>query len=281
MRFLTLSLVSLFALSLEAAPLHVLVDPGHGGKDSGAVRGSFRESVIALSVSKQLAELLKNDPRFAVTLTREADVKVPLAKRTQIAKDVKADVLLSVHLNTSADARAHGKEFYFQNQLPVEEDMLFLANRENSEDADDAENAKRAGEKLSSANDIRFILEDLGRNHRIQSSGELSKVLLENWLRVGGASRVGSRSIRQAPFHMVSNVNIPSVLVELGFLSHETEGPRLAQEAYQKTLAKSLYEGLVKYKETIDKDQQGLLKSASTEGASCVSMDDCPTKSAQ
>ena len=248
----------------QVKAMHVLIDPGHGGKDSGAVRGTLRESQISLKVSKILEDLLMKDERFTVSMTRETDIKIPLAKRTQIAKDVKADVLLSIHLNTSNDSRAHGKEFYFQNQLPVEEDMLFLANRENSEDAEDAEAAKRAGEKLSSENDIKFILDDLGRNHRIQSSGDLSKVLLENWLRIGGTKKVGSRSIRQAPFHMVSNVNIPSVLVELGFLSHATEGPRLATDDYQKTLAKSLYEGLVKYKETVDKDERGNLKSPET-----------------
>jgi N-acetylmuramoyl-L-alanine amidase len=266
LRSLTLALCCLCSMNAyafdQSAKLRVLIDPGHGGSDSGAVRGNLRESHIALKVSKILEDMLKADERFAVSMTRESDVKIPLAKRTQIAKDVQADVLLSIHLNTSADPRAHGKEFYFQNQLPVEEDMLFLANRENSEDEGEAEAAKRAGEKLSSANDIKFILDDLGRNHRIQSSGALSKVLLENWLKVGGSKKVGSRSIRQAPFHMVSNVNIPSVLVELGFLTHASEGPRLAQEDYQKTLAKSLYEGLVKFKETVDKEEGGNLKSA-------------------
>ncbi len=264
------SLVFSFIFSLQAhafdqaSAMKVLIDPGHGGKDSGAVRGKLRESEIALKVSKYLEDYLMKDDRFTVAMTRETDIKVPLAKRTQIAKDVNADVLLSIHLNTSADPRAHGKEFYFQNQLPVDEDILFLANRENSEDDDGAPGAARAGEKISSASDIKFILDDLGRNHRIQSSGALSKLLFQNWIQTAGASSIGSRSIRQAPFHMVSNVNIPSVLIELGFLSHASEGPRLADADYQKTLAKSLYEGLVKYKETMDKDERAPLKSAAS-----------------
>lgn len=241
----------------QAAQLHVLLDPGHGGNDSGAVRGHLKESVIALKVSQLLADLLKKDERFKVTMTRENDKRVSLDSRVQIAKDVKADVLLSIHLNTSGDGRAHGEEFYFQNQLPVDEDLLFLASRENDEDES---TTAKANEKLSSQNDVRVILEDLGRNHRIRSSGDLSKILFESWAKKNG-KKIGSRSIRQAPFHVVSNVNIPSVLVELGFLSNATEGPLLASAAYQNVLAKSLYEGLINFKETMDKDPERALSS--------------------
>jgi N-acetylmuramoyl-L-alanine amidase len=247
----------MFACTLHASPLHILIDPGHGGSDSGAVRGSLKESVIALKVAKTLAELLRKDDRFEVTMSRESDRKISLDQRTQIAKDVKADVLLSIHLNTNADPKVHGQEFYFQNQLPADEDMLFLASRENDEEDD----AQKASEKLSSENDVRVILEDLGRNHRIKSSGDLSKILFENWA-VANGKKIASRSVRQAPFRVVSQVNIPSVLCELGFLSHPVEGPKLAEAGYQSALAKSLYDGLVKFKETSDKDPERALHSA-------------------
>ncbi len=259
---ISVALSSVAVSSVAAAsPLHVLVDPGHGGPDSGAVRGPLKESAIALKVSQSLAAMLKKDDRFEVTMTRDSDRKVSLDQRVQIAKDVKADVFLSIHLNTSSDTRAHGEEFYFQNQLPVEEDILFLASRENDEEAGATKNTP---EKISSQNDVRVILEDLGRNHRIQSSGDLSKILFETWAQRSSKianAKIGSRSIRQAPFHVVSNVNIPSVLVELGFLSNPVEGPRLAQTDYQNILAKSLFEGLVKFKETMDKDPERALSS--------------------
>ena len=260
---MTLATSVAFVLSLsflstaEAAPLHILVDAGHGGSDSGAVRGNVKESSIALKVAKNLAELLKKDDRFEVTLSRESDRKISLDQRTQIAKDVKADVFLSIHLNTNNDPRVHGQEFYFQNQLPADEDMLFLASREN----DDEDERHVQTEKLSSENDVRVILEDLGRNHRIRSSGELSKVLFENWA-VANGKKVASRSIRQAPFRVVSQVNIPSVLCELGFLSNAVEGAQLLEAKYQASLAKSLYDGLVKFKETSDKDPERALHSA-------------------
>ena len=248
--------IGFICIHASAAPLHILVDPGHGGSDSGAVRGNLKESTIALKVAKNLADLLKKDERFEVTLSREADRKISLDQRTQIAKDVNADVFLSIHLNTNNDPRVHGEEFYFQNQLPADEDMLFLASRENDEEDTD----QQATQKLSSANDVRVILEDLGRNHRIKSSGDLSKVLFENWA-VANGKKIASRSIRQAPFRVVSQVNIPSVLCELGFLSNPTEGPKLAEGAYQIALAKSLYDGLVKFKESMDKDPERALHS--------------------
>lgn len=261
MRLALLFSIILFLFSTPhalAAPLHIIVDPGHGGTDSGAVRGHLREATIALKVSQILAQMLKKDERFKVSLTRETDRNVALATRVQIAKEAKADVFLSIHLNTSGDKRAHGEEFYFQNQLPVDEDLLYLASRENDDDGDAAR--ARDSEKLSSGNDVRVILEDLGRNHRIKSSGDLSKILFENWASRNG-STIGSRSIRQAPFVVVSGLNIPSVLVELGFLSHPIEGPRLTNTDYQNALAKSLYEGLVKFKETMDKDPERALSS--------------------
>jgi N-acetylmuramoyl-L-alanine amidase len=250
----------LFALMLPcvtaaATALHVLVDPGHGGIDTGAVRGSLRESEIALKVSILLAEILREDPRFKVSMTRTTDESVALNDRTRMAREMKADVFLSIHVNSSQDARARGKEFYFQNQLPADEEAMFLASRENKDpEANESATNQRKPDSLSSNADLRLILEDLNRNYRIHSSSELSRILLESWASNGQAQRP-SRAIRQAPFRVVSDIHIPSVLVELGFLTNPQEGPRLAAPDYQKSLAKSLYQGLIRYKETMDKGQ--------------------------
>lgn len=249
------------------AILHVMVDPGHGGKDKGAVRGSLKESEIALKVSLHLASLLKADPRFHVSLTRSKDESLTLRERTELAREAKADLYVSIHLNSSTDPRARGKEFYFQNQLPADEEALFLASRENAEPETAANDpAHLKPEKLSPRTDLRRILEDLQRNERIFASSELSRVLHQAWTEAEtgsehGSRKGGSRAIRQAPFFVVSNVNAPSVLIELGFLSHAHEGPRLGQTDYQRSLATSLYKGLVKYKETVDNDSTETLKS--------------------
>jgi N-acetylmuramoyl-L-alanine amidase len=266
-------------LATNSAPFVVMLDPGHGGIDTGAVRGSLKESEIALRVSLRLAELLKENPHFRVELTRKTDQALTLDERTSLAKQEKIDLFLSIHLNSSNDPRAQGKEFYFQNQLPVDEESMFLVSRENAENLTDGRadghsdahagqegrsepEKHKPSEGLSSKSDIKRILEDLSRNERIKASSELSQVLYETWISSGKPRKKGSRAIRQAPFYVVSNVPAPSVLVELGFLSHPLEGPRLAQASYQEELAKSLYTGLVKFKETVDKDRARALKSA-------------------
>jgi N-acetylmuramoyl-L-alanine amidase len=237
--------------------LHVVIDPGHGGRDTGAARGRLKEAEIALKVSLKLAELLKKDPRFRVSLTRTQDETLTLPRRAKIANEAHADLFVSIHLNSSADPRARGKEFYFQNQLPADEEAMFLASRENAEQevADSASQAQKPPERLSAQADLRRILDDLRRNERIISSSELTRTLHETWLEGGKSRKSGSRAIRQAPFYVVSNVNAPSVLVELGFLTHAQEGPRLGTAEYQEELATSLYNGLAKYKEIVDKDR--------------------------
>jgi N-acetylmuramoyl-L-alanine amidase len=244
------TVIALFNFSAQAAPMHILVDAGHGGIDKGAVRGHLHESEIALKVANELAQLLRDDPqqRFKVSMTRTGDQKVSLKARTEMAKETKADLFVSIHLNSSTDARARGKEIYFQNQLPADEDALFLASRENSEE-EEAREKESKNEPMNARTDLKRILEDMNRNHRISSSSRLSKTLLETWESKNPSLRFGSRAIRQAPFQVVSLISIPSVLVEIGFISHAQEGPLLAQANYQKQVAQSLYEGLVKYRQ--------------------------------
>lgn len=245
-------------------PLRVTIDPGHGGSDTGASRGHLKESEIALKVSLKLAELLKQDPRFNVSLTRSDDHKVTLSRRVKIAEDAKSDLFISVHLNSSTESRAHGTEIYFQNQLPADEEAMYLVSREHEDDetmAPTADTAAAKNEPLSTKTDLKRILEDLHRNHRIATSSEIGKTLLDTLIAKGAGQKLGSRAIRQAPFHVVSYTTVPSVLVELGFITNPQEGPRLAQADYQNELARTLYEGLAKFKETVDKDARETLKS--------------------
>ena len=260
-RLFSSAILFFFFASAQAAPkpLHVMIDPGHGGHDTGAVKGSLRESVIALKVSQQLADLLRKDPRFKVSMTRTSDQRVSLEKRTELAHEKKADVFVSIHLNSNKDPRARGTEIYFQNQVPADEEALFLASRENEEEGGQASAVAREapkGEALSPRTDLKNILDDLRRNHRITASSDLSKQLIETW-----SVQPKSKHIRQAPFYVVSEINIPSILVELGFLTHPQEGPQLGQAAYQAQLARNLYSGLVKYKERVDNSSRENLKS--------------------
>lgn len=248
------------ALSSATPAMRVTLDPGHGGSDNGAARGTIKEKEIALKVSLMLAALLKADSRFKVSMTRTNDRKIPLAKRTLIAEDAKADVFLSIHLNSSTDSKARGTEIYFQNQLPADEEAMYLVSKEAEGAGDEPiEEIVTKSEPISVRTDLKRILEDLHRNQRIRLSADISKVLIET---VAAKNNLGRRTIRQAPFQVVTNTTIPSVLVELGFITNPLEGPRLAQDDYQHELAETLYHGLVKYKETVDKTTTANLHSA-------------------
>jgi N-acetylmuramoyl-L-alanine amidase len=253
----------------------VVLDPGHGGHDTGASSGDAMESEIALRITKLVGDRLEKSG-LKVIYTREKDEWVSLEKRALIANRAKADLFVSIHLNSSTDSRAHGKEFYFQNQVPVDEEALFLANRENnrarnsagtdvSSDSDlSTDRVAQAGLRLAEASrlpevtienprarqDVKSILEDLDRSARVKFSSELAIQLSREWSKaasLAGVSKTSGRAIRQAPFFLVSNVAMPSVLVEVGFLSHKREGARLRQEAYQIALADSLANGIRKW----------------------------------
>ena len=227
----------------SAAPLHVLIDAGHGGTDRGAVHNHLNEADITLNVALKLKAKLQNDPRFKVSLTRDRDETVSLEDRSNKANHLKADVFLSIHVNSSPDTRARGVEFYFQNQLPPDEESMYLAAQENAQSID---NPEKAAEK----NELTTILDDLKNNHRIWASSQLAKSLLSKW-ELTKKSR--AHSIRQAPFHVISNVDMSSTLVELGFISQRSEALKLARADQQDEMADKLYRGLLEYKEIVDK----------------------------
>lgn len=251
----------------------VVIDPGHGGQDTGASLASIHESSLAMLISSQLRKKLEAQGH-RVLLTREKDEWVSLEGRAAFANTSRADLFISIHLNSSTDPRAHGKEFYFQNQLPVDEEALFLANRENhSHDDGDKASANLGQDRVEKArlreaerarlptlnienksvhSDVRNILEDLDRSARVRESSELAKELFNSWQGSSAASsvqknRAASRGIRQAPFFLVSHVAMPSVLVEVGFLSHKIEGKKLQDEAYQNQLTTALAAGINRY----------------------------------
>ncbi len=254
----------LFALGLgapllaEGAPLQVVIDPGHGGKDRGAQVGSLRESEITLAVSKKLHQRLLADGKFNPTLTRSENEFLSLAQRVRRAQRAGADLFLSIHVNSSTDRGARGMEVYFQNQLPSDEESMFLAARENHDGSDspvESLNTKSISDQLSP--EVHLIVQDLLRNHRIEESSRFAKALKLSWK---GRVKGQMNSIRQAPFFVISNLDVPSALVEMGYLTHPQEGQELASSGYQDLIAQSLHAGLSLYYEGMDKSPGGRLQ---------------------
>jgi N-acetylmuramoyl-L-alanine amidase len=231
----------------QASPLQVLIDPGHGGRDHGTTKNGVQESDITLSVSRQLADLLRKDKRFKVTLTRDQDQALSLSQRSNLAQIHHADLFLSIHVNSSPEPHAKGAEFYFQNQLAADEESMLLAHRE--EDLENGNASKKTYDFVDKSHypaEVSAIVADLLDGDRIWRSSQLTKALKQNWR--GTRKNKVTNSVRQAPFFVLSNMLTPSALVELGFLTNSEDFRELTSTEAQKRMAQDLYRGLVQYR---------------------------------
>lgn len=227
-----------------AAPkkLRIMVDPGHGGDDFGARHNGVVEKDIALAIAKELHRLLKNDGRFISEITRSTDQYLSLDARSSKAEQAKSDVFVSIHANSSEVASARGTEIYFESQVPTDEESMRTASLENN-----AKSNTGAQEKGNS--DVSNILSDLGHSTHMTYSSVLAQHILESMRK---NLSIKTRAIRQAPFHVLS-VSMPATLVETGFISNPKDAQWLKEPATQTKMAKAIYEGLIRYKEKLDK----------------------------
>ncbi len=249
LRLIKLILISSL-LPFQAASFHVILDPGHGGIDTGAVHGKAREAELVLKVANQLKLLLDKNADFKVTLTRTTDRIISLQDRVSLAEKHKGDIFVSLHANAAADQRAQGVEFFFQNYLPPDEESLFLASQENQNMMAAKEHAAISGEEeLSKKGDIAAIIEDLHRQNRVRGSLRLTQTLNQVW---NNEQKPRPSSIKQAPFYVISKTSMPSVLIEIGFLTNPREAKMLLNSDYQNGLAQKIYTALVTYKEKVD-----------------------------
>ncbi len=248
-----LFILFLLSHSLNTYGMHVILDPGHGGRDTGAIQGEHAESRITLQIANLVAQELKKDHRFKVTLTRNDNSYVSLEERATIA-NASGDIFLSIHVNSSTDSRVHGQEIYFQNQLPPDEESLFLSSRENQSVSSERFVPRSVSLALASKpklnTDVRAIIEDLERNHRLKMSGVFAEKLYSSW-QYDPVQK--SRAIRQAPFFVVSNVDKPAVLIEVGYLTNSDEAKKLMSSDHQRQIANNLYRAIVNFKESLDK----------------------------
>ncbi|WP_374027432.1 N-acetylmuramoyl-L-alanine amidase [Bdellovibrio bacteriovorus] len=249
--FLKRSLGALLILcSPSAFALHIMLDPGHGGVDTGAVYGGAKEADLVLKVAQKLQTLLAKNEKFKVTMTRTNDRNLSLPERVKMAEGTKADLFVSLHANAASDQRAKGVEFFFQNNLPPDEDALFLASQENQMVLNSRElHDISGGDELSKKGDVAAIVEDLHRQNRLNSSLRLTQALTQVW---GTDNNAAQATIKQAPFYVISKTTMPSVLIEIGFLTNPREAKKLVSAEYQNDLAQKIYTALQSYKEKMD-----------------------------
>jgi N-acetylmuramoyl-L-alanine amidase len=250
MKFILMFCLCLFASQSFASPFKVIIDAGHGGSDAGAVGGDTKESVLTLEISKKLEALLDKDSAFEAIPTRTQNRDISLGERCRLANQQKADLFLSIHMNSSPDPHARGTEIYFQSQMPPDEETLFLANRENSEVAqsEDTNFTEKKG-------DLPVIIDDIKKTQNIYASEIFAETLVKTWRERPWKKTLSLRDepIRQGPFRVLADVPMPSVLIEVGFVTHKEDMLKLKNSQYQAQVAEAIFESIKKFKEQIDK----------------------------
>lgn len=218
----------------------VMVDAGHGGKDPGAVANGVLEKDINLKVAKLLVEYLRSKG-MAAELTRKGDYYLKLSERTQIANSKNASVFVSLHCNALPKGRhAKGVEIYLM-ALPSDKDAMELAKIENRELLNGDLESTEAVDKKTKV--LLQILGDMQQNAKIQESTKFAEVLFSK----GKARGLPMRRVAQAPFAVLRGAAMPSVLVEMGYLTEREEALKLKNPSYQKQLAAAIGSGIIAF----------------------------------
>ncbi len=218
----------------------VVIDAGHGGKDPGAVANGVREKDINLRVARLMADMLKKEG-LRVVLTRSTDVYLQLSQRTSIAIKEDADAFVSLHCNALPKGRsAQGMEIYLM-ALPSDKHAMELALIENRELVGGGLESSEAVDRRTRM--LLKILGDMQQNVKIQESTSFAEILYKK----GGAKKITMRRVAQAPFFVLRGAAMPSVLVEMGFLTNKAEAAMLKNANYQKRIAEALSAGIVEF----------------------------------
>ncbi len=220
----------------RSSSFKVVIDPGHGGEDPGAIGPKgLREKDVVLKIAQILGDKIKKELGWEVILTREDDRFIPLEERTAIANTKGGDLFLSVHANASKNMRVHGIETYFLN-FTTDKDALRLAARENGV----------SPERIS---DLQLILYDLMLNAKVNESCHLAECVQRSL--VGRLkrryARVKDLGVKQGPFVVLFGAKMPSILIEVSFISNPMEERRLKDERYLNEIATAILNGLKRY----------------------------------
>ncbi len=216
----------------------IVIDPGHGGHDSGTLGvDGLEEKDVVLDVALRLGRLLHDRLGSEIIYTRSDDTFIPLETRTAIANKAQADLFLSIHANSSADARARGVETYYLN-FTSSPDALETAARENAVSDQSIHQLSDLVKKIAFKDKIAESRE---------FAGDVEKGLYGG-LQKGNAG-LKDRGVKKAPFVVLIGANMPSVLAEISFVTNPRDAGQLQRPEYRERVAESLYRGIAKYEE--------------------------------
>ena len=214
----------------------IVVDPGHGGVESGAIGPTgLREKDVALELARRLKTSLERDPAVTVVLTREDDRFVELDERTAIANNNRANLFLSIHLNSSRRRSAHGAETYYLSTEATDDEARTLAALENKAHGAETTANPARGEKNKEA--LELILWDLAQNRFLAQSALLAESVQSE---LNHLANTNDRGVRQAPFRVLMGATMPAILVEVGFISNAEEELLLKNPQYHNRIVEAL-----------------------------------------
>ena len=218
----------------------VVIDPGHGGEDPGALGGRGKhEKKVVLAISKRLKQLLDDQPGLAAKLTRKGDYYVSLRNRIKIAAEHQADLFISVHADSAPRKSAHGASVYILSSKGASSEIgRELAKREN---ASDLIGGVRLG---SQEHSVREMMLDMSVDWKIKESRAFARNLLHELGKIGF---LHTQQVQEAGFVVLKAIEIPAVLLEVGFISNKKEERALNTALHHERIAGSIFRAIVRY----------------------------------
>lgn len=214
----------------------IVIDPGHGGKDPGAMAYGLKEKDIVLRIAKNLRPVLQNELGCKVVLTRNNDIFIPLEERTAIANTANADLFISLHVNAHPSPDVRGLETYFLN-LTTNAEAMRVAAMENAT-------------STHQMSDLQDILSDIMKNSKIEESSRLAQQVHNAILQEAkekGYSDIKNLGVKQAPFYVLIGAQMPAILLEIAFITNEADAKNLNDSTFIKLLTKEIADGIRTY----------------------------------
>ena len=214
----------------------IVLDPGHGGKDPGAMAFGLKEKDIVLEVAKKLAPVLKKELGCEVVLTRRDDTFISLEERTALANTNNADLFISLHINAHTSAKVRGLETYYLN-LTTNAEAMRVAARENAT-------------STHQMSELQDILSDIMKNSKIDESSRLAQQVHNSILSEAdkrGFTDIKNLGVKQAPFYVLIGAQMPAILIEMAFISNEKDVDNLKNPAFLEILTKEITAGIRTY----------------------------------
>lgn len=223
-------------------PFVVLIDPGHGGEDPGAVSPNNRyEKHLVLQISRRLADEINRRSGMKALLTRDNDRFIPLFERVHIAHRLKADAFVSIHADSVKNRKARGSSVFILSQKGASTKFARrLARQANLSDL-------IGGQPTETDPWLESALREFSKDGKDRASHQLARLMLTN---MGNVNTLHSKNVESAGFAVLKSPSIPSVLVETAFISNPVEEKKLLDAAFQKQLVKALADALATYRET-------------------------------